>query len=264
MTDAPVWDPSEYSRVPTLTLRSSIGLGRAFLASTSDSKETPLVVRKARARLGAVIEKANAALTKRLSAEHRAKGIEPGEVDVEADQSWGAFRMRLEAYALLPQPKNPRVARSRELVQVLFGGEGLVFLTLPYVEQLSEMESRLAVIDEEELRKELETLVGKEFVEQIHKVQPQYAKMVRDLLTRDEESSENLLAHLRSMQRNLQWFVSAVVGQVDPEDGDSVAAAHKTLLPLRNYRDRAAKRQTSGGEGEGEGEGKEGGAAPKA
>lgn len=251
MTDAPVWEPSDYARMPTLTLRSAIGLGRAFISSTPVSKSTPLPVRKAHARLEHVINTSSAALSKRLSAEHRASLAEPGVVDIEADQSWGAFRMRLEGYAVLPRPKNPRVIRARELMQVLFGGEGLTFLTLPYVEQVAEMEARLTLIEEEELRRELEVIVGKDFVEQIHEVQPRYATMVRELLVRDEESGENLLGHLRSMQRSLQWFVSAVVGQVDPDDAESVEAAMTALLPLRNYRERAAKRASAGDEKEG-------------
>lgn len=143
--------PSLYTRAPVLSISTAIALGRALVDACP--KALPQPVPKAKNQLNAAINAAQKAWGGRQKADAGSED-DTRELDREADTSWSALRMRLQAYAALPVDRFPGAARAAELNTTLFGG-GLDFLKDEYPSQWSAMDTLLKRIDEEALATEI-------------------------------------------------------------------------------------------------------------
>lgn len=239
MSTAP-FDPSLYTRSPILTIASGITLCGALVEACPAT--SPANVKKAAKKLNAVVGAARKAWNARKQQLGKVSDASAQILDQEADWSWSALRMRLQAYALLPVSRYPGAARAAELVVVLFGADGLEFLKHPYPEQLAAMGSVLERVDDEALAKEIDQLAGKEFLAQARHVQPRYDEMVKLMLQRDEDTGENLLDHVRAMQSAIVTYANKVTALADDDEPETVEAARTQLRAIDNHRAALAKR----------------------
>jgi hypothetical protein len=164
------------------------------------------------------------------------------KVDQEADTVWGALRARLSAYSVLPAEQFPRAARAGELVTMLFGDGGLSFLKDPYPVQFSTMDTILKRITEDKLQKEIDELAGPEFVQAIRNVHPRYDTVVHAMLRRDETSGQNLLDHVRAVQRAIVVYATKVCATVEDDEQDTIDVACAALRPIEQMRALSARR----------------------
>lgn len=100
-------------------------------------------------------------------------------VDSDADASWSALRMRLEAYALLPASDFAMAPRAEALLGILFGDGGLAFLRERYPVQFTLADTILKRIDEDGLQAEIDALAGPEFLQNIRTQHKRYDGMVK-------------------------------------------------------------------------------------
>lgn len=85
-------------------------------------------------------------------------------LDQEADACWGALRMRLQAYVVLPPSRFPNAKRAQALVITLFGSAGLAFLTSTDTVEAATMDTLLQRIDADGLQPQIDELCGPDFL----------------------------------------------------------------------------------------------------
>lgn len=239
MADAP-FDPSVFIRAPIITIESGITLCKTLVDACP--KGMPNNVKKARQKLKKVADAAQDALAQRQRELGKINNEDVRRIDVDADNSWSALRMRLESYASLPTNRYARAARAGELLVILFGSDGLKFLQLRYIEQFSTADAVLSRIDSDGLQKDIDVIAGPEFLEHIRFTHAIYSKMVKAMLSRDNKGDVNLLEHVRGLGRAIVDFAMKVCGTIDEDDPSTVVAVQKALQPITAHRDAAGRR----------------------
>lgn len=231
------FDPSVYTSLPPISLSSLVILARTL--EEAAPRGLPSLPQRALAKV--VLHQGEAQSA--LAARQRTLGT-PTEsvqaVDSWADRGVGAIRQRLEAFTLLPEEDYPQAARAGELLTLLFP-EGLAFLNLPYIEQLAAMEVLLQRITDENLARELDTLCGREFLQNLRTLVPRYRDMVQGGLRR-LDSSENLVEHRRRLSLAVVDYAIKVAALYDEDDPRSLDRIRSALRPIDALREQAARR----------------------
>lgn len=223
------FDPTIYTRVPTLSFAALISLAQD-LCSTAPRDLGPNASR-CRDRLMTALAQAQEMLARDAGG-----GLE--SVDVDTDACWTALRQRCEAFATLPEDASPDVARAKELVQILFA-DGTSFLQLPYTEQGAEMRMILQRIERDSLRADLERIAGKIFVDAVYSVQLRYQGMIDTILAR-AEAQQHLTEHAKGLTQRIQSYAVAVLGAADLDDPANVSWARIALAPIALARHESA------------------------
>ena len=238
----PQFEPHLYTRAPAINLASGIVLAQALVAACP--KIVPPEVQKAVDHLTKVGNAAQQAWADR----QRELGIVPDEksraLDQEADGGWGNLRSRLVSYAGLPVALFPMARRAQAIVDSLFGGEGLGFLRDTYVLQWSTMSMLLKRIDDEGLAADIDKIAGPEFLQHLRHVHPRYEAMVQSSLQR-QSMQENLLEHVRLIQRAVVVYATRVCATVEDDDAASIETARDALAAIEKMRHTASKKRGS-------------------
>ncbi|WP_437727670.1 hypothetical protein [Sorangium sp. So ce861] len=242
------FDASIYVRAPIINIANGVTLANALVAACPEA--APENVAKACTKLKAAGEAGQKALTARRRVNGALSEDDVRGLDREADGSFGALRMRLIATSMLPEARFPQARRAGELVNELFGDDGLSFLTAEYSVQNTVMASILAHIEEAGLKPEIDALAGPEFLEQIGNVLPRYDAMVRDKLQKEAASTSNLATHVRAIQTAIVNYATKVAAMVDEDEPATVEAVRKALRPLDVHREAGARRSHGGAKGE--------------
>ncbi|WP_155798432.1 hypothetical protein, partial [Sorangium cellulosum] len=232
------FDASVYVRAPIINIANGVTLANALVAACPEA--APENVAKACTKLKAAAEAGQKALTARRRENGALSEDDVRVLDREADASFGALRMRLVAYAMLPAERFPKARRAGELVKELFGDDGLSFLTAEYAAQNTVMASIVEHIQEAELQPEIDALVGPEFLEQIGNVLPRYDVMVRDRLQKEAAATSNLATVVRAIQSAIVSYATKVAGMVDEDDPATLEAVRRALRPLDAHRETGA------------------------
>ena len=232
MTDT-TFDPLAYIRsAPIVTIESGILLARLLVAALP--RRMPAYVKRAAGKLERVAAAAQAALGQRQRELVQPLDETARDVDIAADQAWSALHDILDALARL-SARFERALKARQLLATLFP-QGTGFLRLSYGEQFVTMDTLLQRIDHEGLSKSLDAVVGPELLTEIRAVHRRYAAMVARRL-QATGPADSLIEHVRTLQRTIIEYATAVVTTVDSEDAKTIAAAQKALLPIDNHRD---------------------------
>jgi hypothetical protein len=245
MARSNVFDASPYLRPPKLDVRQAVALAIALLAAlprdaTKGMKRTARVMR----RSTLVLKQAWAA---RRRAEGKASPSDKSKVDNRVDTSWGALKMRVDAYGLLPDDRAPLAQRAREISATLFP-EGLGFLTLPMEEEWAESNQRIERIDHEGLAAELDTIAGPEFLAEIRVAHIVYGEVLG--ITKPPPVPPDvgaLLDPLRSVVAAIGDYLLQVVASVDREEPETIQEARAALLPIDRFREGVARRASGKG-----------------
>ena len=233
-------DPILYVRAPLMTAEAGIALCRAIVAAAPKDLSAPL--QKAVKKIADAADQAQAALALRQKVLGNVSEEDARLVDQAGDASWGALRMRLLAYAELPESKYPDARRAADLVVILFGPDGLSFLKEAYPVQWSTADTILERIDDEGLQKDIDRIAGKEFLANVRAQHQAYGAMVQGILLREQVETVNLADHVRAMGRAIAEYATRVCATVDEDDVDSISSARLALRPLDSYREAASRR----------------------
>lgn len=242
----PIFDPSVYSTIPTLTLSALTVLARTLV--TVAPRGLTALGQRALGRLETLARAGQAA----QAARQRQLGTssdESREIDVLADRSLAAIRRRLEGCALHTVEQDPDAPRAAELDALLFPA-GLELSNLPYVEQLAAMEILVTRIEEEGLAGELDAICGPRYLAALKEVLPRYRDMVQKNL-KQQDSSENLQEHRRKLGAAIADYATKVAALYDAEDEKSAERIRAALRPIDVLRAQLARRPaTDAGEPE--------------
>lgn len=74
--------------------------------------------------------------------------------------------------------------------------------------------------------------------------------MVKAMLQRDAATGENLLDHVRAVQRAIVDYATKVAATVDEDEPETVTAALEALRSIETHREALARRGATGGKGE--------------
>jgi hypothetical protein len=236
-------DITLYTRAPSFRLAGGITLAHALIDACPRS--APANVKKACKKLKGLTETAQAVLADRRREMSSSSEEDSRIVDREADASWGALRLRLRAYSMLPIERFPLAKRASELDTLLFGMEGLEFLKDDYFSQNATMGVILKQINDHKMQKDIDMIAGPEFLQQIRDVMLRYQSMVNDKLRRDNTSGPNLTEHVRALQAAIVEYATKVAAMVDDDEPESIRAAQSALRPIEAHREAAADRRSA-------------------
>lgn len=221
-----MFDPDLYTSVPTRTPGATLSLTRALLSAAPAKPEKLVAKRIVKLRKGAKLLQAAWVDAGRPAA----AVADARPFDVVLDRSWSAMRSRLDGCVLLGD--DDIAPRASQLMATVFP-TGLDFLKLPYNEEWAESERRLAMIKADGLAKELDELAGKPYLAAIKKAHAAYGSALG--ITNKKGSAPQAVRvakPLRELQAAIGGYVRTVVGQVDEDDEESVAAAQAQLEPI--------------------------------
>ncbi len=236
-------DPAVYSRPPKMTIEGGMTLCRVLADASPASM--PAAVKKAAKRLFEVAEAAQFAYTLRRKTLGKTSPDDARPVDRNADNSWGALRSRLQAYAMLPREAYPDAQRAVEILFSLFGEAGLSFLTESYPEQYAIADSVIRRIDSEGLAADIDRLAGREFLENVRTQHTAYGKMVQSVLQREDALTDDLSDHVRAMGQEIVDYATKVLASIDRNKPATVTAARTALRPIDAFREATQRRAAS-------------------
>ena len=239
MTALEQFDPSLYTRMPTLDLASMITLTRQLLMALP--ARPPATLKASAVALSAVVAEAEQCFGEHLTV---MEGKSNRPTDLAADVSWGSLQRWLSAYAELPHDRYPKAAQAESLLAALFP-TGLGFLTLEYGAQWAEAEQRVRRIQKDKLKPIIVALGGGDFLTEIERCHTAYGEMVGVTKVKTAKSK---LPDLRTERIKLQQALTAhaiqLVAMVLSGGESALAAAQPSFDAIDAYRDKATTSPT--------------------
>lgn len=241
----------ELARFPNIPLKVMLRFGKTLVRDKSG--QTNVVIDNAIVELLEQIARVDAALTARLAASNPEAFASETDFDYAVDGLWIALRRSLElhtAYAhrglgALPEALADKAAleqlriqakRARRLWERLFASDGTAFIKQRYIVQAESMGALLRLINEHELREDLEDVVGADLVGLLEVCQVHYEDMVSARLARQQGTGHNL----NELRNDLRWAIVAYINAVhslykrsEPKTAELVLAALRSVLSLR-------------------------------
>lgn len=247
-------DVASYIRPPRVGVASGLSLAKMLLRLVP-KRPGKGVLMAAKALAAAVV--ATEAAWRERTRSRPAGGAR--QADVRLDRAHATVQARLSHYDIF-EPGRPDRARSSTLLARLYP-DGLGFLKLPWIEEHAESERRLQIVEEEELREDLEELVGEPFVAELFEAHDAYGEALGITVAQPPAPEVSMVEPLRAMVQHISDYALQVLafGKLDP---DKAVAARRALAPIDAFRQAASKRGSGGAAGEDEYELPEGAPAP--
>lgn len=234
------FDPSLYTSAPRMTLESGIALARALVAACP--KTMPSRIHKAAQRLADATDNAQTKLARRQKALSSISDEDRRLIDQAGDASWGALRSRLSAYSMLPPNEYADAHRAGALVTVLFGDQGLAFLTESFPVQWTTADTILKRIKDDNLAADINRIAGPEFLENVRKRHERYGVMVQSILIKSNELQVDLGVEVRALGSAIVAYATKVCAHVEDDDAKSMSEARAALQPIDSHREANAKK----------------------
>jgi hypothetical protein len=243
------FDPARYQTVPNLPLQSMITLTKALLAATP--KPAPARVQHLATLLGNTAVEAEAAMIVRLREDNQGAATSDSAFDHTVGMLWSLLRDRLSGWAVYGRPAlefldadvnapievdivklRSLAKRAQEIGERLFGGEALLFLMRPYVEQSQLMANLLGLIDADELEGDLLALTGPELLPLLRHCQVRYEAMVHARAMNEAGSSTDLRVLRGQLRRFISRYAGAVINMLDESAPETLNVVETALMPL--------------------------------
>jgi hypothetical protein len=237
------FDPALYTSAPRMTLESGIALARALVTACPQSM--PARIHKAAKKLADATDKAQEKLALRQKALGSVSEEDKRLIDQAGDASWGALRARMTAYSMLPAAEYPDAKRAGEIVTMLFGDQGLLFLTEAYPVQWATADTMLKRIDKEGLKADIDRIAGPEFLDNIKKRHDKYGTMVQSMLIKADQAQVDLGAEVRALGSAIVAYATKVCAHVEDDDASSIQEARAALQPIDLHREANTKKSAA-------------------
>lgn len=233
---SPTFDPDLYNTTPTRSAAATLGLARSLISAAPARPPASLSRRLTRLR-----EHADLLQLSWIDAGRPVETADLRKVDVVLDRRWGALRGRLEACVQLGD--DDHAPRAEVLLGTLFP-TGLDFLMLPYAEEWAQSERRLVLIATDELEDEIEALCGELYLPLLRQAHATYGEAL-GITKRKGSPAEaaRVIEPLKQLKDAIASYVRGVIGTMNEDDPESVAAAQRQLEPILR-----ARRTTTSGE----------------
>lgn len=235
-------DVASYIRPPRVGVASGLSLSKMLLLRVP-KRPGKGVIMAAQALAASVITTETA-----WRARTRSRPAGGGrQADMRLDRAHATVQARLTHYEAF-EPTHPDRVTSSALLERLYS-DGLGFLKLPWIEEHAESDRRLQVIEEEELREDLERLVGEQFVTELFEAHAAYGKALGITEEQQPAPEVSMVEPLRAMVQHISDYALQVLafGKLDP---DRLVAARRALAPIDAFRQAASKRGNGGASAE--------------
>lgn len=226
----PIFDPDQYTTVPTRSPRATLSLSRALLSAAG--KPPNKAVAKRLLKLRSQAELLQIAWVDGGRPAPAVEDLRP--YDLVLDRRWGALRSRLEGCVQLGD--DDHTERAEALMKTLFP-TGLDFLKLQYAEEWAESERRLLLVKADELEDEIEALAGEKYLPALQEAHDAYGKALG--ITQKKEAEPDparVVEPLRALQGAIASYARGVIGAMDEDEAASVKAAQERLEPILRAR----------------------------
>lgn len=163
--------------------------------------------------------------------------------DLRLDRIWSAVQARLSAWSGFPAEHPDR--HSAQAIESRLFPTGLDFLKLPFVAEHAQSERRLQIIEAEELREDLDRLVGASFVDELIDAHAAYGEALGITKAPGPVAPA---AQLSEPLKTLSQAIVAYAVQIVAFAGltpDNIGPAKRALLPIDHFR-AAANRRSNG------------------
>lgn len=236
-------DHSAYDTAPTTDLAAAIELAETLAQSIVPSHGDALLAHREYLQSKAEAGRAAIVAQRKLDATFTGSSV---VIDQRADRSFTAIALRLRAAIL--QVHDLAVAHeAQQILDRLFGSDGLEFLKLPYPSQLTQMKVRMVPIDgdsqgqgkEPGLAERIDAIAGPLYLANIRARIGEYDEMVHNKST-TVVSPESLLPHLQTLRTAITHFATLAIATVRLANPDTEVAARALLAPIDNARAAAA------------------------
>lgn len=236
-------DHSAYDTAPTTDLAAAIELTETLAQSILPGHGDALIAHREY-----LVSKADAARTA-IVAQRKLDATFTGSsvvIDQRADRSFTAIALRLRA-AILQVHDLAVATDSQQILDRLFGSDGLEFLKLPYPSQLTQMKVRMVPIDgdsqgkdkEPGLAERIDAIAGPLYLANIRARIAEYDAMVHNKST-TVANQESLLPHLQTLRTAITHFATLAIATVRLAQPETIEAARALLTPIDNARAAAA------------------------
>lgn len=245
MPDIKPFDASQYVSPPRVNVPQAFALAIALLHAL------PKAAGAGVHRAAKVLNATTVALQVLWSARERSltarKPFDKAVVDNRVDTAWGALKLRVSGYAMLPPALYPLAARADELDKSLFP-RGMAFLKDAMEAEWAASDELLKRIDADKLAPEIDTIAGADFLVEIRAAHLEYGQALGITEAHAAvEGVEALLKPLRAVTQAIADYALQIVATVDREDEATIKVARDALLPMDRYREGAARRAAKGG-----------------
>lgn len=164
--------------------------------------------------------------------------------DVRLDRAWSVVDAGLERYTIFAADDPDRT--SAAALQTRLFPNGLAFLRLPYAEQHAESQRLVDLIDEEDLREELDRLVGDVFLDELLLAHEAYGEALG--ITKPAEASTpsvSIVEPLRALADAISAYVIQILAFAGLDPEKNTAPARQALDPIDRLRRAAARRNAA-------------------
>jgi hypothetical protein len=249
------------TRVPNVSLKILQRLGKTLIRDKPEVLYPSIAM--SLERLNIQVQEVDVALIERFRSVNPQVIASEMEFDRSTDMAWVWLRRLLEGWrdlgshpglaALPPELQaianlpglRKRAEAARILHDRLFGAEGTGWVMSSFIEQSQTMATILGVIEADDLRSDLDAVVGPELPLLIEAMQIHYEAMVSTRMSREAGPAENL----HTMRAKLRWWIdhykSAVESLRDPEDPKTFELVDRALRSLILLSQRTANGATS-------------------
>lgn len=233
-------DPSDYARAPRLTVDMGLSLSKMLLMAIPD-EPNPGIVMAANLLALSITE---------LETKWNGQGKptvprDARPFDQRVDRSWNAIHARLTAWSVFPDDDPDRLA-AEALVERLFP-TGLDFLKLAFLAEHAQSERRIQIIDAEELRDDLDRLVGEVFIDHLLEAHAAYGEVLGITTPAETPAPREPLGEpLRALGEAIVAYAMQVIAfaALSP---DHVEPAKRALQPIDAFRAAASRRAAANG-----------------
>lgn len=233
-------DAAPYVRPPRLGVDTGLSLAKMILKVVPDDP-TPGVL------MAATMLAASVGALETTWSTHGKPKPPRGDTrtaDRRLDRDWGAVQARLATWSVFPDT-DPKRRTAEALTERLFP-TGLDFLKLPYLAEHAQSERRLQIIEAEDLRDDLDALVGEDFMEELLAAHEAYGDALGITKSPQAEVDEELLVGpLRALGEAIVAYALQIVAY-SMLDEQNVPKARRALEPIDRFRAAAGRRASAG------------------
>ncbi len=252
------FEAADLVQLPTIGVAGAIALGTELATQVNASGKLPAPITKAFAALAASHLALRDAAQGRLPDASMLESASVREADRTLDAAWSSTFDWCTGWSKVPLEVNAaKVAIARGLLASLFS-TGLKFTQIQYKLEWSESQTRLDLIDREQLSASFDALGGEAFLKTIRAAHKAYGEALGLTKAKTEVAQPSLREPLDAFLAALRVVIVRVSAHSDPDVPGSAELAKRLLGPVTQWRSASAQaagaEQASAGEGEAEGD----------
>jgi hypothetical protein len=228
-------------RLPALTANNDVVLGGRLIDVANEERRLPAPIARRLDRVAGAHGTLTEALRRRVAS---AAAVERDRKEAHGATvaAWSALRARIEAHHRLPGDGSTETVNRIDNILFL---DGLDFLRVSYTEAWVEADTRLGILEEQQLAAPVRDLCGDKFYDAVLAAH----EVARQVIRRAEKPKPDpeLRARHLAFRSAVRVYVAFLAAHAD-EDAEAAALSHRLLAPLVDWT--VSRSRPDGGEAE--------------